>query len=86
MRMPRWSELQALSQLPQARRSSLLLHSDPWSRDPLHSLAEKVGNVLSVRLKLEQCVVVKYFSDDAFVITAYLTDTIKAGEILWPTK
>jgi hypothetical protein len=32
------------------------------------------------------CVVVKYFSDDAFVITAYLTDTIKAGEILWPTK
>jgi hypothetical protein len=32
------------------------------------------------------CVVVKYFSDDAFVITAYLTDTIKAGEIVWPTK
>lgn len=32
------------------------------------------------------CVVVKYFSDDAFVITAYLTNTIKAGEVLWPTK
>jgi hypothetical protein len=32
------------------------------------------------------CVVIKYFLDDAFVITAYLTDTIKSGEILWPTK
>ena len=30
------------------------------------------------------CVVVKYLPDDAFVITAYLTDTVKAGEILWP--
>jgi hypothetical protein len=29
------------------------------------------------------CVVVKYFADDAFVITAYLTDTMKAGETLW---
>ena len=32
------------------------------------------------------CVVVKYFADDAFVITAYLTDKLKAGEIVWPTK
>ena len=32
------------------------------------------------------CVVVKYSPSDAFVITAYLTDTLKAGEILWPTK
>jgi hypothetical protein len=32
------------------------------------------------------CVVVKYLPDDAFVITAYLTDTIKAGEIVWPRK
>jgi hypothetical protein len=32
------------------------------------------------------CVVVKYLADDAFVITAYLTDKLKAGEILWPTK
>jgi hypothetical protein len=30
------------------------------------------------------CVVVKYLPDDAFVITAYLTDRMKAGEILWP--
>jgi hypothetical protein len=32
------------------------------------------------------CVVVKCLPDDAFVITAYLTETIKAGEILWPRK
>lgn len=32
------------------------------------------------------CVVVKYSADDAFVITAYLTDTVKAGESLWPKK
>lgn len=32
------------------------------------------------------CVVVKYLPDDAFVITAYLTDTMKAGETLWPKK
>lgn len=32
------------------------------------------------------CVVVKYEEADAFVITAYLTNTPKAGEELWPTK
>jgi len=32
------------------------------------------------------CVVVKYLPGDAFVITAYLTDTMKAGEIVWPKK
>jgi hypothetical protein len=32
------------------------------------------------------CVVVKYLPDDAFVITAYLTETVKAGEIVWPKK
>ena len=32
------------------------------------------------------CVVVKYSEDDAFVLTAYLTDQPKKGEILWPTK
>jgi hypothetical protein len=31
------------------------------------------------------CVVVKYLADDAFVITAYLTDKLKAGETIWPT-
>lgn len=32
------------------------------------------------------CVVVKSLPDDAFVITAYLTDSLKAGESVWPTK
>ncbi len=32
------------------------------------------------------CVVVKYSGNDAFVITAYLTDGPKAGENLWPKK
>jgi hypothetical protein len=30
------------------------------------------------------CVVVKYLAADAFVVTAYLTDKLKAGDILWP--
>ena len=30
------------------------------------------------------CVVVKYTLDDAFMLTAYLTDKIKAGDVLWP--
>lgn len=32
------------------------------------------------------CVVVKYVENDAFVVTAYLTDKPKAGEDLWPKK
>lgn len=30
------------------------------------------------------CVVVKYLEDDAFVVTAYLTDKQKKGDTLWP--
>ena len=30
------------------------------------------------------CVVVKYTALDAFVLTAYLTDKIKKGILLWP--
>ena len=30
------------------------------------------------------CAVVKYLDSDAFVLTAYLTDKPKTGEILWP--
>lgn len=30
------------------------------------------------------CVVVKYLPEDAFVVTAYLTDQLKGGETLWP--
>jgi hypothetical protein len=32
------------------------------------------------------CVVVKYAAEDAFVLTAYLTDKPKKGEQLWPIK
>jgi hypothetical protein len=32
------------------------------------------------------CVVVKYLVQDAFVVTAYLTDQPKAGVELWPIK
>ena len=31
------------------------------------------------------CVVVKVLPGDAFVITAYLTDNVKKGRVLWPT-
>lgn len=30
------------------------------------------------------CVVVKTLPDDAFVVTAYLTDSMKKGGVLWP--
>jgi len=33
-----------------------------------------------------RCVVVKYAENDAFMVTAYLTDKPKAGEDLWPIK
>ena len=32
------------------------------------------------------CVVVKIRQEDAFVLTAYLTDTIKKGDVIWPRK
>ena len=32
------------------------------------------------------CVVVKVKQGDAFVLTAYLTDMIKKGGVIWPRK
>jgi hypothetical protein len=32
------------------------------------------------------CVVARYNEEDAFVVTAYLTDKPKQGEDLWPSK
>ena len=32
------------------------------------------------------CVVVKTIADDSFIITAYFTDTVKRGEVLWESK
>jgi hypothetical protein len=33
--------------------------------------------------KRYQCVVVKHLNGDGFVITAYVTDNIKEGEMIW---
>ena len=32
------------------------------------------------------CVIVKIQESDAFVLTAYLTDKVKKGKILWKAK
>ena len=32
------------------------------------------------------CVVVKILTDDAFVVTAYLTDRVNKGNLLWPKE
>ncbi|HPD17885.1 MAG TPA: DUF4258 domain-containing protein [Planctomycetota bacterium] len=32
------------------------------------------------------CVVVRYVESDAFVVTAYLTDKPKSGDVIWPRK
>ena len=32
------------------------------------------------------CVVIKFDIDDAFVLTAYLTDEVKKGIEIWPTS
>ena len=32
------------------------------------------------------CVVVKLLGDDAFILTAYLTDGVKKGVLIWPKK
>lgn len=32
------------------------------------------------------CVVVKVLPEDGFIITAYFTDTVKKGDILWEKK
>lgn len=32
------------------------------------------------------CVVVKVLDADAFVVTAYLTDKVKRGRVLWPRE
>ncbi len=32
------------------------------------------------------CVVVKIREEDAFVVTAYMTDKVKKGKLLWPSE
>ncbi len=32
------------------------------------------------------CIVVKTFKDDNFIVTAYYTETVKRGKVLWEKK
>lgn len=67
-----WGPPRRLSPRSPPRRSNTILH-DAW------------GIQLSVReTGLYLCAVVKVQADDAFVLTAYLTDRIKRGVTVWP--
>lgn len=47
------------------------------TRDPaVHLYYKKINQYLI-------CVVVKHLDDEGFIVTAYLTDRIKAGESVW---
>jgi len=53
--------------------------------DPGVELFYRHYNVTPVTEKY-LCVVVKVLTEDPFIITAYFTDTIKKGEVLWEKK
>ena len=53
--------------------------------DPTVELFYKWYPLTPVTLKF-LCVIVKTLLSDYFVITAYYTDTIKGGEVLWEKK
>ena len=53
--------------------------------DPTVELFYKWYPSTPVTLKF-LCVIVKALPSDYFVITAYYTDTIKGGEVLWEKK
>jgi hypothetical protein len=53
--------------------------------DPLVELFYRLYEVTPVSEKY-LCVAVKVLPGDVFIITAYFTDTIKRGEILWERK
>lgn len=44
-----------------------------------HCIGTRIGNKYL-------CVVVKVLDNDAFVVTAYLTDKVKKGRQLWPRE
>jgi hypothetical protein len=54
-------------------------------QDPSVLLYHRLQRVTGVGEKY-LCVVVKFGVDDAFVLTAYLTDTVKRGIRLWPPE
>jgi hypothetical protein len=56
-----------------------------WStRDPLQVTLYYRRYTRSIAGDKYMCVVVKILGDDAFVLTAYLTDRIKQGDLIWP--
>jgi hypothetical protein len=57
-------------------QDAVLLESGKTKRDA----ARLVSGVEPIR----HTDVVKYPPDDAFVVTAYLTDQLKPGETVWP--
>lgn len=73
----------------------MAMHTDKINETPLHP--ERIIKSQSdneVRLYYRQykelaigdkylCIVVKFKQDDVFVITAYFTDSIKRGDVLW---
>jgi len=65
-----WSDLR-----PKSRK---LIFFEPPLKDEFYARTRVGGKWL--------CVVVKYHPNDAFVVTAYLTDQRKDGEIIWPKR
>lgn len=53
--------------------------------DPEVELFYRYYNITPVTEKY-LCVVVKVLTDDFFIITAYFTDSIKRGDVLWERK
>jgi hypothetical protein len=65
-----------------------LLNPDIIVRSKTASDVELFYHHYDVTLVSEKylCVVVKTLADNMFIITAYFTNTIKGGEILWKRK
>ena len=86
----RWRHIQAHPELAgmQAAVAETLREPEVVIRsasDPLAKLYYRFYHRTMVGGK-HLCVVVKILVDDAFVVTAYLTDRVKKGTLLWPKK
>ena len=55
------------------------------SSDPESMLYYRSYRATPVGDKLA-CIVVKSIDDDPFVLTAYFTDRVKKGDVIWPTE
>ena len=77
--MLRWPEWMVKSNGYCKRQPSAITRADDTSGYSTSSMPNPSGWEMVVWM-------VNYLPDDAFVITAYLIETIKAGETLWPKK